>query len=101
MSILILAVQVGRLAVVKQLVGQGEDVNATNRHGTTALYWAVESDYLEMVKYLLARGADSRPSRLCGIHVKVKIKKVKPVRGTVRTSRRRPIVGLLLWLGCL
>ena len=52
------AVRKGDLAAVTSLLDQGVDVNAKFRYGTTALFKAAERGYLEIVKLLIARGAD-------------------------------------------
>jgi len=52
------AVRKGDLAAVTALLDQGADVNARFRYGTTALFKAAERGHIEIVKLLLARGAD-------------------------------------------
>lgn len=52
------AVRNGDLATTTALLDQGADVNAKFRYGTTALFKASERGHLEIVKLLLARGAD-------------------------------------------
>ena len=52
------AVRKGDLAAVTSFLDQGADVNAKFRYGTTALFKAAERGHLEIVKLLLARGAD-------------------------------------------
>ena len=52
------AVRQGDLALVTSLLNQGADVNAKFRYGTTALFKAAERGHTEIVKLLLARGAD-------------------------------------------
>jgi uncharacterized protein len=47
-----------RLAVVKLLVGLGEDVNAADSYGITPLMVAANLGDIEIVKYLIAQGAD-------------------------------------------
>jgi len=53
------AVRRGDLAATTALLDQGVDVNAKFRYGTTALFKAAERGHLEIVKLLLARGADA------------------------------------------
>jgi hypothetical protein len=53
------AVRKGDLAATTALLDQGADVNAKFRYGTTALFKASERGHLEIVKLLLARGADA------------------------------------------
>lgn len=52
------AVRKGDLAAVTSLLDQGADVNAKFRYGATALFKAAERGHTEIVKLLLARGAD-------------------------------------------
>ena len=52
------AVRKGDLAATTALLDQGAEVNAKFRYGTTALFKAAERGHLEIVKLLLARGAD-------------------------------------------
>lgn len=52
------AVRKGDLAAVTALLDQGAEVNAKFRYGATALFKAAERGHLEIVKLLLARGAD-------------------------------------------
>jgi ankyrin repeat protein len=47
-----------RLAVVKLLVEQGEDVNAADSYGITPLMVAANLGDIEIVKFLIERGAD-------------------------------------------
>ena len=49
----------GDLAATTALLDQGADVNAKFRYGTTALFKAAERGHVEIVKLLLARGADA------------------------------------------
>jgi len=53
------AVRRGDLAATTALLDQGADVNAKFRYGTTALFKAAERGHIEIVKLLLARGADA------------------------------------------
>jgi len=52
------AVRQGDLALVTSLLDQGAEVNAKFRYGATALFKAAERGHTEIVKLLLARGAD-------------------------------------------
>jgi ankyrin repeat protein len=52
------AVRKGDLASVTALLDKGADVNAKFRYGATALFKAAERGHTEIVKLLLARGAD-------------------------------------------
>jgi len=52
------AVRKGDLAAVTALLDKGADVNAKFRYGATALFKAAERGHTEIVKLLLARGAD-------------------------------------------
>lgn len=53
------AVKKGDLATVTRLLDQGVDVNTKFRYGATALFKAAERGHTEVVKLLLARGADA------------------------------------------
>ncbi len=53
------AVRKGDAAGVSGLLDKGADVNAKFRYGTTALFKAAERGHLDVVKILLARGADT------------------------------------------
>jgi ankyrin repeat protein len=48
----------GRPRAVTALLDKGADVNAKFRYGATALFKAAERGHTEIVKLLLARGAD-------------------------------------------
>ena len=52
------AVRKGDVAAVTAFLDKGADVNAKFRYGTTALFKAAERGHTEIVKLLLARGAD-------------------------------------------
>ena len=52
------AVRSGDVAAVTKLLDQGVDVNTKFRYGATALFKAAERGHTEVVKLLLARGAD-------------------------------------------
>src|SRR4030095_5333613 len=52
------AVRKGELANVTALLDKGVDVNAKFRYGMTALFKAAERGHVDIVKLLLARGAD-------------------------------------------
>ncbi len=52
------AVRQGNLTLVTSLLDQGAEVNAKFRYGATALFKAAERGHTEIVKLLLARGAD-------------------------------------------
>jgi len=52
------AVRKGDLAQVTALLDKGADVNAKFRYGTTALFKAAERGHTDIVKLLIARGAD-------------------------------------------
>ena len=48
----------GDVAAVAALLARGVDVDAANDRGVTPLYIATQHAYLELVKFLLERGAD-------------------------------------------
>lgn len=52
------AVRKGDVALVTSLLDKGAEVNAKFRYGTTALFKAAERGHTDVVKLLLARGAD-------------------------------------------
>ena len=52
------AIEKGNLALVKQLISKGADVNAKDELEMTPLEAAVEKGNLSIVKYLVAKGAD-------------------------------------------
>jgi ankyrin repeat protein len=61
---LMLAVRLGHLPVVEMLIQAGANVNAIEKsHNQTPLMWAASSprNAAEMVKLLLAKGADAKP----------------------------------------
>ena len=52
------AARTGDLAVIKQLVDAGTPVDAPTKYGATALIYACDKGHLDVVTYLLDRGAD-------------------------------------------
>jgi ankyrin repeat protein len=60
------AVKQRDVRAVRTLVSKG-DVNAAGPDGTTALHWAARSDDPEIVRLLIARGADVRATNRYGI----------------------------------
>ncbi len=48
----------GNTPRIKELLTNGDDINATSPSGTTALMYAARSDRVDCVRYLLASGAD-------------------------------------------
>ncbi|GJQ80884.1 hypothetical protein Trydic_g14141 [Trypoxylus dichotomus] len=52
------AAQSGDLDKVADLIENGEDVNAKDAAGYTALHYAARNGHLELCKYLLAKGCD-------------------------------------------
>ena len=48
----------GELIEVKKSLAQGTDVNSVDDEGYSALHAAAENGYLEVVKYLVEKGAD-------------------------------------------
>jgi ankyrin repeat protein len=55
---LVKAAKKGDLTKVQDLLAKGDDVNAKDKKGETALMWAALGGHVEMVQTLLARGAD-------------------------------------------
>lgn len=61
------AAQNGDRAAVRALLSNGEDVNAAQGDGMTALHWAARDGDVELVRMLLAAGANVRATtRLAG-----------------------------------
>lgn len=54
-----IAVQAGKLDVVKYLISKGADVNLADEDDCLPLYYAVLSENENTVKYLLQMGADA------------------------------------------
>ena len=52
------AARSGNAGVVEQLLAKGANVNAHGARGQTALMWAVAQKHPDVVKVLLAHGAD-------------------------------------------
>ena len=52
------AVEVGNVAIVKQLIKQKADVNARDSRGVSPLHWAIDNDQTEIAKCLIEYGAD-------------------------------------------
>ena len=87
------AARKGDAAAVTRLLDEGVDVNAKFRYGTTALSFAADHGHLEVVKVLLARGAE--------VNVKDTFYGATPLTwATSPAMTRKPehaeIVGLLL-----
>jgi hypothetical protein len=87
------AARKGDAAAVTKLLDEGVDVNSRFRYGTTALSFAADHGHLEVVKVLLARGAD--------VNVKDTFYGATPLTwATSPAMTRKPehaeIVGLLL-----
>ena len=55
---LIDAAKENNVALVKQLIERGADVNGVDGVGRTALYWAAKSGFVECTKVLLEANAD-------------------------------------------
>jgi ankyrin repeat protein len=55
---LLAASRKGDVAVVKQLLDKGADVNAKNRYNSTPLFFACDRGHFEVAKLLIERGAD-------------------------------------------
>jgi hypothetical protein len=90
------AARTGDAATVTKLLDEGVDVNSKFRYGTTALSFAADHGHLEVVKVLLARGANA--------NVKDTFYGATPLTWAVSPAMaRKPehaeIVGLLLKAG--
>ena len=55
------AARQGDLERVRKMLKAGVDVDAPSRYGATALSFAAEKGHLELVKFLLEKGADPNP----------------------------------------
>ncbi len=55
---LLAATRKGDIAVVKQLLDKGADVNSKNRYGSTPLFFACDRGHFEIAKLLIDKGAD-------------------------------------------
>ena len=64
---LVEAVRQGDEAVVRLLLGESPQVNATTEDGTTALHWAVHQDDRVLINLLLEAGADVSVSNRYGV----------------------------------
>ena len=60
------AVEANNIKAVQQLLKQGADINYADAHKITALYLAASKGLLQMVSYLLVRGADVNQRSLFG-----------------------------------
>ena len=60
------AAQQGDAQIVRTLLQQGEDVNAAQSDGLTALHWAALNNDLELAKLLLYAGATVKPATRVG-----------------------------------
>jgi hypothetical protein len=90
------AARKGDAAAVTKLLDEGVDVNSKFRYGTTALSFAADHGHLEVVKVLVARGAD--------VNVKDTFYNATPLTWAVMPAMtRKPdhaaIVGVLLKAG--
>ncbi len=64
---LIDAVKSGDPPLVRSLIGDAVDINATEIDGTTALHWAAHHDRVELAELLLAAGAAADPTNRYGV----------------------------------
>ena len=60
------AAEQGDAQIVRALLQQGEDVNAAQSDGLTALHWAALNNDLELAKLLLYAGATVKPATRVG-----------------------------------
>ena len=59
-TLLLVACQNGHKRIVKLVLREGADVNATNFQGNTALHYAARMGFIECVKALIANNANKR-----------------------------------------
>jgi len=52
------AARAGDLAVIQKMVAEGVDVNTTNEYGATALSFASDKGHVDVVRFLLEKGAN-------------------------------------------
>jgi ankyrin repeat protein len=64
---LIDSVKTSNVSVVRSLIAQHADVNASEADGSTALHWASQRDSVEIADLLIAAGADVNRSTRYGI----------------------------------
>jgi ankyrin repeat protein len=57
-SLLIDAIEFGYRGIARMLIEKGYDLSSQNREGSTALHWAAFSDWEDIVRLMLERGAD-------------------------------------------
>ena len=61
--LLLKAAQSGNLTQVQALLAQGANIDAIDRDGTTALMFAAQQGYTEIVRHLLQAGANVNQKR--------------------------------------
>jgi len=61
---LFMAAASGDLALVKQLIKDGAEVNTASMNGYTALHRAAQNGHLEITKHLLEHGADPQAATI-------------------------------------
>ena len=70
----------GNLPGVKDALAHGADINTTDRHGHTALMFALKNDKQDIVKYLLSKGADTTPVAQDGFTAKDRLPSSSPLK---------------------
>ncbi|MCG8459209.1 MAG: ankyrin repeat domain-containing protein [Holophagales bacterium] len=86
-TLLMLATDSGRRALVEYLLDAGADVNARLDDGTTALWIAVSAEYTPIVELLLERGAE--------VDAKADIDQITPLMLAVMQGHRKIAIRLL------
>ena len=69
-SLLLLSARKGDIDGVRKALGQHVDIDYKNKHGTTALYLAVDNDQVPLAKFLLESGAQWRIPYYTGLTAK-------------------------------
>ncbi len=61
---LFMAAATGDLALVKELLKDGADINTASKNGYTPLHRAAQNGHLEVTKHLIEHGADPKATSI-------------------------------------